>query len=41
MDTTVPILNYDQIEELNNMIYGIQQENKKKLDDLLSETAEI
>lgn len=41
MDSGIPLLNPDQIEELNNMLYGILDENKKKLDDTLSESVEI
>jgi hypothetical protein len=41
METGIPLLSPDQIEELNNMILGISEENKKKLDDLLAEITEV
>lgn len=41
MESTVPLLTPEQIEELNNMIHGISEENKKKLDDILSETVDV
>ena len=37
MNATIPMLNYEQISELNTIIYNIQEENKRKLDDILSE----
>ena len=37
MNSGVPLLNYDQISELKNLIYNIQDENKTKLDEILSE----
>lgn len=41
MESTVPLLNPEQIEEVNHMILGISEENKKKLDELLAEIVEI
>ena len=37
----VPILNMDQIEELCEMVKSIQQENRKDLDSILSESVDI
>jgi|688.fasta_scaffold2533938_1 hypothetical protein len=41
MESTVPLLTPEQIEELNNMIHGISEENKKKLDGILSEIVDV
>jgi hypothetical protein len=38
---STPILNPEQIEELSSMVHGILEENKKKLEDALSESVEI
>jgi hypothetical protein len=37
----VPILSMDQIEELCEMVKSIQQENRKDLDSILSESVDI
>jgi len=41
MDNKVPLLNFEQIEELINMVRTIQLDNTKKLETILSETVEI
>lgn len=37
MDSGIPVLTAGQIEELNAMVGGILEENKKKLEEQLSE----
>jgi hypothetical protein len=41
MSATPTVLNPDQIEELNYMLQGILEENKKNLEDTLSEFVEV
>jgi hypothetical protein len=41
MDSTIPLLNPEQIEELSAMVHGISEENKKKLNDLLAEAVDV
>jgi hypothetical protein len=41
MSATPTVLNPDQIEELNYMLHGILEENKKSLEDTLSEFVEV
>lgn len=41
MSAEVPLLTLEQVDELSSIVHNIQHENKKKLEEALSELVDI